>query len=196
MLRASKECPCVWYWCGTESGGVDLASLSQGGADKGASWVFKVVFKEGGMDSCAVDLWDDKVLFCGGAPPWSRVSSGDLVDLCLLVVFFLIFVTPPGVFFFFFSAFFLVPEGSKGIANVCGAGVFHPNAEMSICTSCVVFEGAASQGGVSALRGGSLQPVNGCKEGIEPMFDPPILSGGAGHWGGRSRCKWWRRGGS
>ena len=94
LLWVSKEHPCVWYRCGAESGGVNFTSLPQSGADKGASWVFEVIFEIGGADSCAIDLGDDKVLFGGGAPPWSRVSSRDLVDLCLLVIFFLVFVTP------------------------------------------------------------------------------------------------------
>src|SRR5580692_5055512 len=148
------------------------------------------------MDGSAIDLGDDKVLFGGGAPPWSRVSSRDLVDLCLLVVFFLVFVTPPGVFFLFFIAFPFVLEGSKGIGNVCGAGVFHPYAEMSVCTPCIVVKGAAGGGGVGALCGGCLQSVNGCQEGIEPVLDPSILSGGAEHWGGGSEREWWGRGGS
>src|SRR5580704_9925778 len=91
-------------------------------------------------NSSAIDLWDDKVLFCGGAPPWSRVSSRDLVDLCLLVILLFVFVTPPGVLFLFFSTFCFVLEGPEGITNVCGASVFHPYAEISICTPCVVVE--------------------------------------------------------
>src|SRR5580692_10870179 len=185
----SEECAHIWYRCGAESGSEDFASLPQSGADKGASWVFEVIFEIGGVDSCAVDLRDDELLFGGGAPPWSGVSSGDLVDLCLLVIFFLVFVIPPGILFLFFGAFLFVLEGSKSIGNVCGAGVFHPYAEMSICIPCVTFKGATGRGGVRIL--GCLQFVDGCQEGIEPVFDPSVLSGGAGHWGGRSGCERW-----
>src|SRR5580692_7288358 len=113
----SEECPCIWYGCGAESGGKNFASLPQSGADKGASWVFKVVFEEGGMDGGAVDLGNDELFFSGGTPPWSGVHSGDLIDLCLLVVFFLVFVIPPGVFFLFVGTFVFVLEGSDGAAD-------------------------------------------------------------------------------
>src|SRR5580692_8104179 len=151
LLWASKERPCIWYGCGAECGGINFTSLSQSGADKGASWVFKMVFEKWGMDGSAVDLGDDEVFFGGSAPPWSRVSSRDLVDLCLLVVLLFVFVTPPGVFFLFFDAFLFVFEGPEGITNICGASVFHLYAEMVVCTPCVVVEGAAGGGGVCVL---------------------------------------------
>ena len=129
------------------------------------------------------------MFFGGGTPSWSGVRSGDLIDRCLLVVFCLVFVIPPVIFFVLFSTCCFVVEGAESVSNACGAGVLHPYADMSVCTPCVVVEGAASGGGVSAL--GCLQFVDGCHEGIEPMFDPTVLSGGAGHWGGRSGCERW-----
>src|SRR5580692_245753 len=111
----------VWYGCGSEGGGEDFTTLPQSGANEGASRVFEVIFEIGGMDGGAVDLRDNELFFCGGAPPRSGVSSRDLVDLSLLVVFFLVFVIPPGVLFLFFGAFLFVLEGSESIGNVCSA---------------------------------------------------------------------------
>src|SRR5580692_11796382 len=108
-----------------------------------------MVFEKWGMDGGAINLGDDEVFFSGSAPPRSGVSSGDLVDFCLLVVLLFVFVTPPGVFFLFFDAFCFVFEGPEGITNVCGASVFHPYAEMVVCTPCIVVKGAAGGGRVS-----------------------------------------------
>src|SRR5580692_7746253 len=177
-----------------ECGGVYFTSLSKSGADKGASRVFKVVFEVGGVNGGAIDLWDDKVFFGGGTPPWSGMGSGDLVDVCLLVVFLFVFVIPPAIFFVFFNACSLVLEGSESIGNICGAGVLHPYAEMFVCIPCVTFKGAT--GGVGVGIFSCLEFVDCCQEGIEPVFDPSIFSRGTGHWGSRSGCKRWGRCGS
>ena len=166
------------YQGGQEGVGVDGVSLSNGGADKGISWIGKVVFVKSGLGDSAIVIRDGEQLTCGGNPP---ASWPGILLLCLLflgvclvssaslscLILFLMLLTNASVF---------VSEVPKGLHDVSGAGVLHVDTDTSVCVALVTV-----WGGVSDLGGGGVCPKvgEGCKEGVGSLCEPirPLIHG-------------------
>ena len=182
----------VRYQGGQEEVGVDGVSLSKGGADKGISWIGKVIFVKSGLGKSAIVIRDGEWLTCGGSPP----ASWPGILLCLLLlgvclvssallshlILFLMLLANASIF---------VSEVPKGLHDVSGVGVLFVDTDTSICVALVTV-----WGGVSDLGGRGVCPKvgEGCKEGVGSLCEPigPLIHGsmhgGLSDWGewGRS----------
>ena len=158
------------YWGGQEEVGVDGVSLSKGGADKGISWIGKVIFVESGLGESAIVIRDGEWLTGGGNPPTSW--PGILLCLLLLGVCLVSSASLSHLILFLMllaDASMFVLEVPKGLHDVSGVGVLHVDTDTSVCVALVTV-----WGGVSDLGGKGVHPKvgEGCKEGVGSLCEP------------------------
>ena len=178
------------YWGGQEEVGVDGVSLSKGGADKGISWIGKVIFVKSSLGESAIVIRDSEQLTYDGKPP----ASWPGILLCLLLlgaclvssallshlILFLMLLADASTF---------VLEVPKGLHDISGVGVLYVDTDTSICVALVTV-----WGGVSYLGGRGVHPKvgEGCEEGVGSLYEPvrPLIHDGmhrglsnGGEWG-------------